>query len=116
MRLSVTVLSRGEPRFNMVGQRLPDSLHDTDQQIAPGLVARLVAYGQRAMAENGFAVEGWACNVYTMDGELPRSERYYCVEFVNAKGGMIGVQGIMTRHGHPCLDHGLSVGRGHKPE
>lgn len=94
----------------MVGQRLPDSLHDTDQKIAPGLVARLVKYGRQAMDSAGFPVEGWDCEVYTMDGELRASERYYCVEFVNPKGGMIGLQGIMTRHGHPCLDHGFSIG------
>lgn len=108
---TVSVMRRGEARFNMVGQKLPDSLHDApDQAISPGLLARLHRYGLTRMADAGFEVAGWSCEIYTMDADLPRSERYYCVEFTNAKGGMLGVQGVGTRHGHPCLDHGLSVG------
>lgn len=110
MEISTEVLVRGKPRFTSWGQRLPDSLHDTDQQIAPGLVQRLYRYGLARMEDCGFNVEGWDCRVYTMDGELDRSERYYCVEFTNAKGGMIGVQGVaIGRGGHPCLDHGVSI-------
>lgn len=110
MRVSTEVLRRGEPRFNMVGQRLPDSLHDTDQTIAPGLVHRLHRYASQAMEDSAFDVIGWDCEIYTMDGELPRSERYYCVEFVNAKGARIGLQGILIgRGGHPCLDHGFTI-------
>lgn len=109
-QITVTVLHRGPPRFNMVGQRLPDNLRDTDQTISPGLVARLHRYGLAAMHDAGFNVDGWRCEVYTMDGDLRPSERYYCVEFVNVKGGRIGLKGILTGHGHPALDHGFSIG------
>lgn len=109
MQVSTEVLTKGEARF-WAGKKLPDSLHNTDQTISPGLVARLVRYGRTAMEQAGFVVEGWSCEVYTMDGDLPLSERYYCVEFVNAKGGRIGLQGVgIGRGGHPCIDHGYSV-------
>lgn len=101
------VLERGEPRCDMVGQRLPDPLYDTDQKISPGLVVRLRRYAEKGLEDAGFEISTWNCEVYTMDGNLPPSERYYCVEFVSPKGGMIGVQGIATNHGHPFLDHGI---------
>ncbi len=104
-----TVLKRGESRFNMVGQKLPDTLHDTDDKISDGLVSRLHRYAIRRLSDSGFSVEGWGCEVYTMDGELRPSERYYVVEFINGKGGKIGVQGIGTNKGHPHIDHGLCI-------
>ena len=107
-----SVLRRGEPRFDMVGRRLPDSLHDTDETISPGLVARLRRYAERILVDAGFEVATWACEVYTLDAERPPSERIYTVEFTNAKGGMIGVQGIMTSSGHPSLNHGVICGIG----
>ncbi|MER8983930.1 hypothetical protein [Mesorhizobium sp. M0843] len=109
--LRTLVMVRGEPRFDMVGQKLPDSLHDTDEQTTPGLVARLHRYALKELEDNGFEVSAWPCEVYTMDGDLRPSERYYCVEFTHPKGGMVGVQGIKTRHGWPCLDHGFCVDR-----
>ncbi|TPJ51760.1 MULTISPECIES: hypothetical protein [unclassified Mesorhizobium] len=109
--LRTNVMVRGEARFDMVGQKLPYSLHDTDEQISPGLVTRLYRYALRELVESGFEISSWDCEVYTMDGNLRPSERYYCVEFTGPKGGMIGVQGIMTNYGWPCLDHGLCVGR-----
>ncbi|RWX78251.1 hypothetical protein EPK99_06340 [Neorhizobium lilium] len=109
------VLIKGEPRFNMVGQRLPDSLHDTDQVISPGLLERLHRYGLTRVTEIGFTVDGFKPSVYTMDGDLPASERYYCIEFIHQKGGMIGVQGIMIgKGGWPCLDHGICTGEGYE--
>ncbi|MET3790710.1 hypothetical protein ABID37_000901 [Aquamicrobium terrae] len=108
------VLQRAPARYNMVGQRLPDSLHDTDQVISPGLVRRLQRYALgRLQQDAGFRVRDWRCEVYTMDGDTPRSERFYCVEFTNERGGMLGVQGIaIGRGGHPCLDHGICVEEG----
>lgn len=109
--IGTEILRRGTPRFNMVGQRLPDTLHNTGEVISPGLVARLHRYGRMRMTSAGFAVDGWKCSIYTMDGDLRVGDRAYCVEFTNAKGGMVGVQGILFgRGGHPCLDHGLSIG------
>jgi hypothetical protein len=105
--MQTEILQRGEPRYNMVGQRLPDTLSDTGQEISAGLAARLHRY---ALARLPFDVTGWTPNAYTMDADLAPSERFYCVEFTNAQGGCVGVQGIMIgRGGHPCLDHGLSI-------
>lgn len=111
-QLSSSVLRRGEPRFNIGGQRLPDILRDCGEKISAGLVARLHRYALTRMREAGFVVTNWACEVYTMDGDQRPAGRYYCVEFTNASGGMIGVQGILTSKGYPCLDHGLCVAEG----
>lgn len=107
--LRVTVMERGEPRFTMCGQKLPDILHDTGQTISSGLVQRLHRFALSDLMDAGFDVAAWACEVYTMDGELPPSERLYTVEFTNPKGGMLGVQGIMTSKGWPCLHHGHCI-------
>lgn len=103
------VLVRGPARFDMCGQRLPDSLHDTDQTISQGLANRLRAYALGQLDASGSDVQAWACSVYTMDGDLPPAERFYCVDFTNEKGGALGVQGIMTRKGWPWLNHGLTI-------
>lgn len=102
---------RGEARFDMVGQKLPDSLHDTDEQISSGLAKRLTYYAANELEDNGFNLSGWSSEVYTMDGDRLPSQRYYCVEFTHPKGGMVGVQGILTRHGWPHLDHGFCIDR-----
>lgn len=44
-----------------------------------------------------------------MDADDRPADRMYTVEFTNAGGGMIGVQGILTSNGWPCLDHGLCI-------
>lgn len=104
------VMQRGEPRYDMVGKRLPDPLHDSGEQISSGLIKRLYRYALGRMEDYGFEVADWVCEIYTMDGDKRPPDRFYCVEFTNTKGGMIGVQGIITNYGHPCLDHGLSIG------
>ena len=48
---------------------------------------------------------------YTMDGDERPANRFYTVEFTNPKGGMVGIQGIMTERGWPSLDHGLCIDR-----
>lgn len=109
MTVTNLVMRRGESRFNMVGQKLPDSLHDMDESISSGLVQRLHRYALRALEGAGFELIGWDCEVYTTDGDDRPADRSYCVEFTNSKGGMVGVQGIFTSHGHPMLDHGLCI-------
>ncbi|PRD42069.1 hypothetical protein C5748_18095 [Phyllobacterium phragmitis] len=106
------VLKRGPARFDMVGRKLPYTLHDTDETISSGLLERLHRFGHSRLTEAGFEIGSgkWQCHVYTMDGDLPRLERYYTVEFTHVKGGMIGVHGIaIGAGGWPCLDHGLCI-------
>ncbi|WP_353645727.1 hypothetical protein [Mesorhizobium sp. WSM2239] len=110
--LRTLVMVRGEPRFNMVGQKLPDSLHDTDEQISPGLASRLHRYALHTLEDTGFEVSSWDCEVYTMDGDDRPADRFYTVEFTNPKGGMIGIQGILTKRGWPFLDHGFCIDGG----
>jgi hypothetical protein len=111
MKISANVMARGEARFDMAGQRLPYSLHDTAEQISAGLVKRLYRYALHRLTDMGFEVADWDCEVYTMDGGEPLKYRYYTVEFTNSKGGMIGVQGIgIGRGGHPDIDHGPCIG------
>lgn len=113
--IATEVLKRGEPRFNMAGQSLPDSLHDTGEKVSDGLATRLHRYAHRELSSVGFALDGWEARVYTMDGDLAPSERYYCVEFVHPKGGVVGVQGIaIGKGGHPILDHGLCIDVQHR--
>lgn len=111
--LKVSVLQRNPPRFDMVGQRLSDTLRDTAQTISLGLVQRLRHYAIGVLEEAGFAVGAWACEVYTMNADESPADRSYTVEFVNSRGGMLGVQGILTRAGWPCLDFGVCVSTDH---
>jgi len=116
MATTSSVLITGEPRFDMVGKKLPSSLHDTDEVMSDGLVRRLRRYAEKSLVDAGFSVSSWACEVYTMDGDRRPPDRIYCVEFTNSKGGMLGVQGIMTNAGWPCLDHGVCVDVGRQPQ
>ncbi len=109
--LRSTVLQRGPARFDMASQKLPYELHETDAEISRGLVSRLYRYAVRELNGSGFDVSGWDCEVYTTDGNLRPSDRDYTVEFVNSKGGKIGVCGILTTNGHPCVDHGIFAER-----
>ncbi|WP_116894801.1 hypothetical protein [Pseudomonas savastanoi] len=106
------VYQRGVSRFNMVGQKLPDHLHITDKVITQGLAFRLARYATQRLGDAGFAkaVEGWKLTVYTMDADLPASDRTYSVRWQNDAGGYIDVCGIFTKRGWPSLDHGYSIG------
>lgn len=114
MTITNTVLRRGPARFTMVGKKLPDSLHDTDEQIKPGTVKRLYNYALREITGAGFAVAEWDCEVYTMDADEAPEDRAYCVEFTNEMGGMIGLQGILVHRGWPTVDHGLTIDCGRR--
>lgn len=104
------VLRRHEPRFNMAGQKLPDHLFTTSEQIEPDLAARLHSYAFERLTDLGFPVEEWACRVSTADGDLAPDERFYVVDFRHPKGAVIGLQGILLgSDGAPCLDHGLCI-------
>jgi len=106
-----TVLKRGPARFTMVGTKLPYTLHETGEEISAGLAKRLHAYALRRLSNAGFPVSDWDCEVYTMDGDNRPADRSYTVEFTNSKGGMIGLQGILTNHGWPVVDHGFCIDR-----
>lgn len=111
--IQTEVMVKGPARFDMVGQRLPSSLHTVDECISAGLAKRLVGYATRAMAEGGFeaATQAWAVSVYTVDGDEKPADRRYCVRWTNPKGGYIEVVGILTSHGWPSLDHGFDIGQ-----
>lgn len=110
--LTTTVMKRGPARFTIFGQKLPYELIDLPESISPGLAKRLHCHAQNRLEEAGFlgAVDGWAVEIYTMDGEKSPSDRNYGVKFRNPKGGYIAVVGIMTRHGWPSLDFGFDIG------
>lgn len=110
--VATEVYLRGESRFTMAGQKLPDQLHITDKVITHGLAFRLARYALQRLNDAGFAkaVEGWKLTVYTMDADLPSAERYYSVRWKNDTGGYIEVNGILTSRGWPSLDHGYSIG------
>lgn len=110
--LTVSVLQRNPARFDMAGQLLPYTLRDTAQSISRGLVQRLRHHAAGVLEEAGFEVGAWDCEVYTMDADEAPEDRSYTVEFINPRGGMLGVQGILTRSGWPVIDHGLCVATG----
>lgn len=109
VKISSMVMKRHASRFNMAGQKLPDTLFAVDEQISQGLADRLRRYALRALTEGGFDVAQWDCEISTMDGDLPPPERYYVVMFENERGGKLGVEGIGTHHGHPTIDHGFCI-------
>ena len=107
-----TVHTPHPAQYNMVGQRLTQTLGTTEEAISPGMVDRLHRYALGRMAEAGFGsvIQGWNVEVYTLNGDLPRSERAYTVRWLNAAGGYIEVCGIETNKGWPSLDFGFEIG------
>ncbi len=112
MKTTSSVLKRGPAKFDMVGQFLGYDLKDTSESITPGLQKRLLRYAERELTELGLLPmpKCMRCEVYTLDGDEPPSERSYGVRFITGAGAYIGVQGILTRKGWPTLDHGLDIG------
>jgi len=98
-----TVYVRDPARFDMTGRKLSDTITPTGDDISHGTVTRMHRYALRHLADAGFDVSTWACEVYTMDGDLPPSERTYAVEFTSTKGGKLSICGIHTSNGHPFL-------------
>ena len=111
-----TEIYKAQPaRFDMAGQRLPDFLDLTSEQISAGLTQRLARYALRSLDDAGFkeTVQGWACIVSSSDAEDTPANRSYHVRFKNAKGGFIEIMGILTKSGWPFLDHGITAGQEH---
>ena len=98
-----TVAMLGPYRYDICGRSLPRNVVDMPTSISAGLVTRLHRYALKELSGAGFEVAEWPCEVYTLDGHLVPSERTYAVEFTHAKGGMVGVAGILTQHGHPWM-------------
>lgn len=95
----------------MVGQVVSRPIAEVDPDISEGLAKRLVRYATSRLEDFGFshAVEGWPIEVYTMDADLPPSERYYSVRWNNEKNSGLEICGILTRNGWPFIDHGISI-------
>lgn len=107
MEIRQTVYQKSEQRFNMVGQALPQTLHETNQAIGKTRAELLAKYAKNRLIENGFNVDGWTCEVWTMDHERRVDDRIYTVDFINEKGGKIGIEGIHINNGKPVLDYGI---------
>jgi len=112
MNIDAIVFKTAPARFTAWGKRLPYDLITLPETIKAGTAARLADYALRELSEAGFDVNGWACEVYTMDGDDAPADRSYTVEFINQKGGMVGVCGILTAKGWPSLNHGLIIDSG----
>ncbi len=111
MEIRQQVFEKGPQRFDMIGRALSRTLHETQQVISKKLTDRLYRYARLELTESGFNVEGWDCEISTMDAELMVNDRSYTVDFINAKGGKIGVCGILINDGKPVLDHGIFAER-----
>lgn len=112
MQVTSEVFREGQPHFNWTQYRTNWPILRTDETISHGLMHRLAKYALKRLDEAGFkaAIEGWECNVYTLDGNDRPSDRVYQVRFMNSKGGFLEVDRIHTSKGWPFLDHGISAG------
>lgn len=112
MQVSSEVFREGQSYFNWTRNRTERPIHQTSETISQGLMHRLASYALNRLDEAGFkaTVEGWDCNVYTLDGNDRPADRVYQVCFMNSKGGYLEVDRIHTRSGWPFLDHGISAG------
>lgn len=110
MDVTSTVFHRQPARFNMAGQFLGYPLRETEEVISDGLKSRLAKYAQKRLEDLGLLPqEVTLCDVSTDDADQKPSDRSYQVEFHTEKGGIIGVAGILTKSGWPCLDHGMFI-------
>jgi hypothetical protein len=109
--IPTTVSRLGPHQFTAWGKSLGHTLHDTEEQISQGLAGRLVRYALQRAAETGMdsVFCDWTASVYTMNGDERPSKRYYNVVFANGKGFGIELCQILTRSGHPFIDHGWEI-------
>lgn len=105
------VMTKG-PARSWWGQSLPTQLHTTERKISQRLTGRLYRYALERLTVAGFrsSVTNWQVEVYTIDGDAPVDDRFYCVRWINDMGGYIEVIGILISDGKPNLDHGLAIG------
>lgn len=104
------VFRTGAARFDMAGQCIGRTVHPTPQSISPGLAKRLLDYATERMGDAGLTTfTDEPVTVETCDGDSPPSERAYSVTWENIHGTEIGIQGILTRKGWPCVDHGFFI-------
>ena len=107
--MKTTVHMRGPTQFDINGRGY-SILRETEESISPGLASRLESYARKRVVDAGLPalLEGWTVEIYTTDGELPPSERYYVVKWQNTQGTEIQLTGILTNRGWPTVDHGFS--------
>jgi len=109
-----TEVLKAVPEWNILHQKTHYFLNTLEGvEISQGLARRLYKHALEVLNSAGFkqCVTEWEPSVYTCDGDLPSSERSYCVRWTNTDNGYIEVIGILTRNGWPSLNHGLAIGR-----
>lgn len=107
------IYERSEPLYDINNRWTGGyALHETDKRISEGSSRRLVVYARQRLADAGHVIpDDWAIEVEAFGdrGDIP-TQREYCVRFINAKKGAVGVHGIwLTSQGHPHVDHGLFI-------
>jgi hypothetical protein len=111
MNHTISIMKRGPANYD-AGGKLYYPLREIEGEIASGLVQRLLKYGKERLVNAGLEmVNNWAVEISTMDGNEIPSYRKYSVTWKNAQGTEISIDGIMTKKGHPFLDHGLNISR-----
>ena len=88
---------------------LPRACRRVADCIPPELVSRLQRYALREAQKIGFEVEGWECEVGTTEADKEPELRMYTVTFTNAKGGMVGIDGIVVKNGTALTDHDMFI-------
>lgn len=107
MNIQSQIYKSDPPRFNMVGQKLTQTIQLVDGEISQGMLKRIVSYANKEISEYGFEkfTENSDISVYTID-----NNKVYTVRWTNSKGGYIELTGIHTSKGWPHLNYGFNIG------
>lgn len=112
MKVTSKVYRKGELRYNMTGQSFGQNLHETQGEISPFRVKKLVKYAIERLEQAGFEfAKNWNIEVFTNDHEDRVDDQMYCVDFKNEKRGYITLVGILVKNANPTLNHGFEIGQ-----
>ena len=96
-------------RWNATLNKTNRWLTESGDEISSGLAKRLAHYARRRLTDIGWGAAIENCEVHveasSTYGDRPEDQNY-CVKFLNAAGGSMGIQGIGILKGWPTIDHG----------
>ncbi len=108
--VSAALLNTHE-KWNATYNKTNRWLTESGDSISPGLAKRLAHYARKRLTDDGWgeaiakcsvSIDAW-CQYHS---DRPQDQTYV-VNFTNAAGGIMGVQGIFINRGWPHLDHGV---------
>ena len=107
MNIQSQIYKSDPARFNMVGQKLTQTIQQVEGEISQGLLKRILSYANKEISAYGFerVTENADISVYTID-----NDKIYTVRWTNEKGGYVELSGIHTHKGWPHLNFGFNIG------